>query len=106
MGKTSINFKLDCKLIGPHHPLKITFSLITSQPELQMTREGYILYQHIELYQIPLNMIFSTEIGGPMDLYIRMAAPSQAGVKFDSTNQRKNKRLITPSANQSANKRL
>ena len=31
---------------------------------LQMTREGYIIYQHIEFYQIPLNMIFSTEIGG------------------------------------------
>ena len=93
MGKTSINFKLDCKLIGPHHSLKITFSLITSRPALQMTREGYILYQDIEFYQIPLNMIFSTEIGGPMDLYIRMAAPSQAGVKFDSTNQRRNKRL-------------
>jgi len=34
-----------------------------------MTREGYIIYQHIEFYQIPLNMIFSTEIGG--------AAPGQ-----------------------------
>ena len=31
---------------------------------LQMTREGYIIYQHIEFYQIPLKMIFSTEIGG------------------------------------------
>ena len=93
MGKTSINFKPDCKLIGPHHPLKITFSLITSQPNLQMTREGYILHQHIEIYQIPLNMIFSTEIGGPMDPYVQTAAPSQAGVKFDSTNQRRNKRL-------------
>ena len=41
-----------------------------------------------------------------MDPYIQTASPSQVGLKFDSTNQRKNKRLIGPSANQSANKRL
>src|SRR5437667_5991896 len=37
--------------------------LITSQPELQMTRGSYILDQRVEIYQISLNLIFSTEIG-------------------------------------------
>ena len=81
-GQNRQKFQAGLQTYRPAPPLKITFLLITSQPDLQMTREGYILHQHIELYQIPLNMIFSTEIGGPMDPYIQMAAPRKLDWKI------------------------